>query len=329
MSIISMSHGGGGTLQNQLIRNEIAPRFANTMLQSLPDGAVTPEELVISSDSFVITPRFFPGGDIGKLAVAGSVNDVLVAGGIPKYLTCSLIIEEGLRLDELRRILDSMAAAAKICNVQIVTGDTKVVPRGNGDGVYINTTAVGFKRHGMLLQQSRFVCGDKIIVSRSIGEHGLSVLAQRYDLECGNLTSDCACLDKVVETLHDTAGSSLKFMRDATRGGVLGIIDEIFYNTACGAVVNEESLPISPEASAAAKLLGIDPGFAACEGCLTAVISSDRAAECVEKLRELKQCRQAAIIGEVTADQGVLLRGVWGSLRKLHIPAGDQLPRIC
>ena len=329
MSKITLAHGGGGSLQNDLIRQEIAPRFSNSILAELPDGAVTPENLVISSDSFVITPRFFPGGSIGKLAVAGTVNDILMAGGVPKYLTCSLIIEEGLELDELRRSLDDMAEAARKSNVFIVTGDTKVVPPGAGDGLYINTAGVGFKRSGIELGKSRLVPGDKIIVSRSIGEHGLCVLASRYNLDCGALQSDCAILQNPVQKLCKTAGSDLKFMRDATRGGVLGIVDEIFEKSPCGAVISEESLPIAPEAGAVARLLGIDPGFAACEGCFVAVVSGDKAEDCVNVLRQDELCRNAAIIGEVTADKSVMLQGSWGALRKLQVPSGDQLPRIC
>ena len=194
--IITLAHGGGGKLQNDLIRNEIAKRFANDMLDSLPDGAVTPEGVVISSDSFVITPRFFPGGNIGKLAVAGTVNDLLMAGGIPKYLTCSLIIEEGLSIDELRTILDSVQSEASAAGVKIVTGDTKVVPSGSGDGIYINTTGVGFKRQGMTLDRQSFNIGDKIIVSNNIGEHGLCIMANRYNLDCGTLQTRNFCRAK-------------------------------------------------------------------------------------------------------------------------------------
>ncbi|MBE6366638.1 MAG: hydrogenase expression/formation protein HypE [Lentisphaerae bacterium] len=333
MSVITLAHGGGGSLQNELIRQEIVTRFSSPLLASLPDGAVTPEGLVISSDSFVITPRFFPGGNIGKLAVAGTVNDVLMAGGIPQYLTCSLIIEEGLELDELRKILDSMAEMAAACKVSIVTGDTKVVPRGSGDGLYINTAGVGFKRTGLTLGVERFAPGDKIIVSGSIGEHGLSVLASRFGMDCENLSSDCACLDKVVDVLvgNTDNGSGIKFMRDATRGGVLGITAEIFEKSACGATLYEDKLPVTATAAAVAKLLGIDPGFAACEGRLVAVVSSEYAEKCVKMLAEnVADARSAAVIGEVTAQPGsVKMCGAWGTLRKLVVPAGDQLPRIC
>ena len=330
MSTITLAHGGGGTLQNSLIRNEIASRFTNSMLSSLPDGATTPEDWVISTDSFVITPRFFPGGNIGELAVTGSVNDVLMAGGIPRYLTCSLIIEEGLELEELRIILDSMQSTAEKCRVKIITGDTKVVPQGAGDGLYINTTAVGFRRSGMMLGKERLQAGDKIIVSRTVGEHGLSIMASRCQLNCGTLTSDCAPLTAAVECLHKTAGSGLKFMRDATRGGVLGIIEEIFENTPFGAVVYDDELPVLPQAAAVAKLLGIEPGFSACEVCMVAVTSAETADECVSTLHSVPGCSAAAVIGEVSAENTIIqLRSSWGALRKLQVPAGDQLPRIC
>lgn len=333
MSVITLAHGGGGTLQNELIRHEILQRFRSPLLADLPDGALTPENLVISSDSFVITPRFFPGGNIGKLAVAGTVNDVLMAGGIPKYLTCSLIIEEGLELAELQQILDSMAQTAEACGVSIVTGDTKVVPRGAGDGLYINTAGVGFKRPELNLGSSRFVPGDKIIVSGSAGEHGLSIMAQRFEMDCPELKSDCGVLTDAVAALIKASGngSKIKFMRDATRGGVWGITAEIFEKSACGAVLYEDRLPVQPQTGSVAKLLGIDPGFAACEGRLVAVVSSDCAEECVKQLAEnVPDCQHAAVIGEVTDTPGqVNLCNSWGSLRKLSVPSGDQLPRIC
>ena len=332
MSKITLAHGGGGRLQNELIRSEIASRFANPLLASLPDGAVTAEGLVISSDSFVITPREFPGGNIGKLAVIGTVNDILMAGGIPKYLTCSLIIEEGLELAELQKYLDSMAKAASDCGVLIVTGDTKVVPAGSGDGLYINTAGVGFKNPLLALDRSRITPGDKIIVSRSMGDHGLSVMASRFGLDCGKLQSDCQCLAGCVETLtaQTNSGKELKFMRDATRGGVLGITSEIFENSALSAKLYSDIFPVTPEADAIAKLLGIDPGFAACEGCLVAVVSSSCAEASVKALQQLPGGGKAAIIGEVEAGDGsVMLCNSWGARRKLIVPDGDQLPRIC
>ena len=330
MSKITLAHGGGGSLQNDLIKKEILGRFSNPLLDPLPDGAVTPEGLVISSDSFIITPRFFKGGDIGKLAVTGTVNDILMAGGIPRYLTCSLIIEEGFDTDELGKILDSMKLCADSCGVAIVTGDTKVVPAGMGDGLYINTAGAGFKRPGMVLDRKRFNSSDKILVSRSAGEHGISIMAERCGLESDALASDCAPLCKVVEILHETAGTELKFMRDATRGGVYGILQEIFENTPFGAVLEEDTLPVTPAVDAAAKLLGLSPGFAACEGCLAAVVGSACADECVKKLQTLPGCSMAAVIGEVTDDPGrVLLRNSWGALRQLQVLSGDQLPRIC
>ena len=329
-NIISLAHGGGGTLQNDLIREEILKRFSDPLLAPLPDGAITPEGIVFSSDSFVVTPRFFKGGDIGKLAVTGTVNDLLMAGGIPRYLSCSLIIEEGLSLEELQKILDSMKETADACHVSIITGDTKVVPRGAGDGIYINTSGIGFKRSGMKLGAERIGVGDKIIVSGAAGEHGLSILAERYGLESGTLASDCAFLGEAVEVLFKTAGEGLKFMRDATRGGVWGIVKEIFENAPCGVVLDEEALPVTPEAAAVSKLLGVDPGFAACEGCFAAVLSADAADRCVATLRELPRCRRAAVIGTAAGAPGeTVLKNSWGALRELKMPAGDQLPRIC
>ena len=327
---ITMAHGGGGTLQNDLIREEIIKHFSHPLLAPLPDGAVTPEGLVFSSDSFVITPRFFKGGDIGKLAVTGTVNDILMAGGIPRYLSCSLIIEEGLNIEELRRILSSMKETADSCGVSIVTGDTKVVPKGAGDGIYINTSGIGFKRPGITLGAERIEVSDKIIVSGPAGEHGLSIMAERYGLESGTLASDCACLGKAVELLSQRAGEKLKFMRDATRGGVWGIVKEIFENAPCGALLEEEALPVTPEAAAVAKLLGVNPGFAACEGCFAAVVAKDAAEECLAALKEVPGFAHAAFIGEASGARGeTVIKNSWGALRELKPPPGDQLPRIC
>jgi hydrogenase expression/formation protein HypE len=222
-----------------------------------------------------------------------------------------------------------MQSEAGKAGVLIVTGDTKVVPNGSGDGIYINTTGVGFKRPGMMLDRQRFSVGDKIIVSNNIGEHGLCIMANRYNLDCGKLESDCQVLTPAVEALFASAGSDLKFMRDATRGGVLGIISEIFENTPFGAIIEEEKLPVSKEVAAIAKLLGIDPMFAACEGCFTAVVSSECADECVKALQNIPGSSNAAVIGTVAENENILLQSQWGALRKVIVPAGDQLPRIC
>ncbi len=327
---ITLAHGGGGRLQNELIEREILSRFGAPELASLPDGAVTAENLVISTDSFVVSPRFFPGGDIGKLAVIGTVNDVWMAGGIPRYLTLSLIIEEHFALAELRRILDSAAAAAKACNVAVVTGDTKVVPQGAGDGLYVNTTGIGFRHPVLALGRQRFAAGDKIIVSGGVGEHGMAILAARHQLDAPGLKSDCASLADTVQEICKTTPAGVKFLRDATRGGVLGIVCEIFARGGFGATLEEAAIPLAPEVAALAKLLGIDPFFAACEGRLVAVVAQDMADECVKRLAVLPGGGRAAVIGEVTAEANkVKLRNAWGLERPAVVPAGDQLPRIC
>ena len=327
---ITLAHGGGGRAQNDLIAAEILPRFGAPELAELPDGAVTPEGLVISTDSFVVTPRFFPGGNIGKLAVTGTVNDILMAGGVPRYLTLSLILEEGLPLAELRRILDAVRDTARQAGVAVIAGDTKVVPRGAGDGVYINTAGVGRRNPALRLSRSRFAPGDRILVSGGIGEHGMTILALRHKLDAPELKSDCQLLADAVQEICKTAPAGVKFMRDATRGGVLGVIAEILERSSCGAAVEESALPMRREVAALAGLLGIDPGFAACEGRLVAVVEESAAEDCVRALRTLPGGELAAVIGEVTAEPGrVRLRGKWGLDRPLLVPAGDQLPRIC
>jgi len=327
---VTMAHGGGGRAQNELIRAEILSRFGAPELSELPDGAVTPEGLVISTDSFVVTPRFFPGGDIGKLAVTGTVNDIYMAGGVPRYLTLSMILEEGLPFSELRAILDSVRDTARAAGVAVVTGDTKVVPRGAGDGIYLNTAGIGGKNPVLNLSRSRFKPGDRIVVSGGMGEHGMTILALRHKLDAPELRSDCQVLADAVRKLCETAPEGVKFMRDATRGGVLGVTVEIMERSGLGAVIDENTLPVRKEVAALARLLGINPGFAACEGRLVAVVDSDMAEECVKALRALPGGELAAVIGEVTdGAERVTLRNAWGLERPLVVPAGDQLPRIC
>ena len=327
---ITLAHGGGGRAQNDFLKEEILSRFRAPELAELPDGAVLPDGLVVSTDSFVVTPRFFPGGNIGKLAVTGTVNDIYMAGGVPRCLTLGMILEEGLPFAELRAILDSIRDTARAAKVAIVTGDTKVVPRGAGDGVYLNTTGIGRRNPALKLSRSRFAPGDRIVVSGGMGEHGMTILALRHKLDAPDLKSDCQSLADAVQEVCKTAPAGVKFMRDATRGGVLGVTAEIMEGSGLGAVIDESALPVRKEVAALARMLGIDPGFAACEGRMVAVVAPDAADDCVKALRALPGGELAAVIGEVTAQAGrVTLRNAWGLERPLLVPAGDQLPRIC
>ncbi len=325
--MITLAHGGGGRAANELIRREILGRFGGGALDSLPDGATLQNGLVFSADSFVVTPRFFPGGDIGKLAVCGTVNDISVAGGIPQYLSLSLILEEGFAREELGRILDSVKATAAEAGVEIVTGDTKVVPRGAADGIYLNTSGIGRKREGLNLGRNRFQPGDRLLVSGTIGEHGMAILAARHGLG-GTLKSDCAIIAPMVAAAAEAAAEGIKFMRDPTRGGVGGVAWEIVEDSACGLELDESTLPLSPGVKTVAGMTGIDPLFSACEGRVLVLASAGAAPPILAAWQKID--RTASCIGVLNSDAGkVTLRGELGFARLLIRPEGDQLPRIC
>lgn len=327
--VITLDYGSGGQQTSRLISEMILPRFKNAALDALGDAAVIDgaSELVFSTDSFVVSPAVFPGGDIGKLAVCGTVNDVCMGGGKPLYLSLSLIIEEGLPLDTLESILDSAARTAEAAGVQIVTGDTKVVERGNGDGIYINTAGIGEKRLELSTKQIRE--GDAILVSGNVGDHGTAVLlARNPGLLDADIRSDCAPLYAEAEALA-ALGDKLRCMRDPTRGGVATTINEFAEDTGLGIALTESAIPVDPSVRAACDLLGIDPLYAACEGRLLAVVSQDAAEEAFAILKRFRP--EAAIIGHATSEHPgkVLLRTKIGAGRILAKLSGAQLPRIC
>ena len=323
--IITLDHGSGGKKTAQLIQDMILPLLSNDALSPLGDGAVIPgaEKLVFSTDSFVVTPCFFPGGDIGKLAVCGTVNDVAMAGGEPKYLSLGFIIEEGLPIAQLERIIHSIAETARQANVHVVTGDTKVVEKGKGDGVYINTSGIGFlRRPGLSAANIR--PGDKILLSGTAGDHGAAIMLARHaSLAGGELQSDCALLHEAALALGRLSG--LRVMRDPTRGGIATALNEFAGDCALGSELNEEAIPLSPAVEGACELLGLDPLYCACEGKLLAAVAPEQADEALEILRSFPVGKNAAIIGEVTdIHPGRLtVRTAFGKL------SGAQLPRIC
>lgn len=328
--IVTMAHGGGGRAETELIEQEILSRFGDGPLAGLPDGARLPGGLVFSTDSFVVTPRFFPGGDIGKLAVCGTVNDLYMAGGTPRYLSLSLIIEEGFPREELGRILDSAAAAAKACGVSVATGDTKVVPRGGADGIYLNTAGIGIADPRWTPDRSRFRPGDRILVNGGIGEHGMAILAARHGIGGEGIVSDCAGLGPFVEAALAVAPGAVKFMRDPTRGGVGAVVQEMMSGSPAGAELREADLPLRPAFRALGGMLGIEPLFVACEGRMVTVADADGAEAILAAWRSLPGGESAAEIGELTGTPGrVTLRGEWGGRRLLIVPDGEQLPRIC
>ena len=329
--IITLDYGSGGVKTARLIEEILLPAFKNTALDSLGDAALVPggEQLVFSTDSFVVTPWRFPGGDIGKLAVCGTVNDVCMAGGDPRVLSCGLILEEGFPLDDLRAIVESMARAARQAGVQIVTGDTKVVERGKGDGVYINTAGIGVLRTPGL-GRAALRAGDAVLVSGSVGCHGAAVLAARSGLPGGGaLRSDCRCLRELSAAALDAGG--VRILRDPTRGGVATTLNEFVEGGPLGIELEESAIPVDAPVAAVCDLLGLDPLYAACEGRLLAVAAPERADAVLAALRALPGGEGAARIGAVTARRPgtVALRTALGGSRLLPKLTGAQLPRIC
>ncbi len=329
--IITLDYGSGGKKTSALIDELIVPAFDNPELSALGDGAVLEgaEKLVCSTDSFVVSPLFFPGGDIGKLAVCGTVNDLLMCGGEPKYLSLALIIEEGLPTVELERVIASIKAAAAGAGVKVVTGDTKVVERGRGDGLYINTTGIGFLRHPALGPRNMRE-GDVVISSGTLGDHGTAVMLARGGLLEGKVESDCASLGGAVHALF-ASGSQVRVIRDPTRGGAATTLCEFVEGSSLGIELDEDAIPVRPDVSAACELLGLDPMYCANEGKLLAVVSPESVAGAIEALRWAPEGRNCAVIGRVGAAHPgrVVMNTRLGGTRVLQKLSGAQLPRIC
>ena len=328
--IITLDYGSGGKKTSSLIDSLIVPMLRNEALEQLGDAAVLPgaEKLVFSTDSFVVNPCFFPGGNIGKLAVCGTVNDVSVAGGEPKFLSLSYIIEEGFALDDLKMITESVAETAAKAGVLVVTGDTKVVERGKGDGIYINTAGIGFLRIPGL-SPANLREGDSVLVSGPVGDHGTAVmLARSSHLVQGSLSSDCAPLHEETKALG-ALGTALRVMRDPTRGGLATTINEFIENTALGIELEEEAIPVRGAVKSACDILGLDPLYCACEGRLIAVVSSESAGEALAILKDFNE--DAAVIGKVSAAHPgkLTVRTRLGGSRIAAKLTGAQLPRIC
>lgn len=332
-NIITLDYGSGGLKSSRLITEKILPKLQNPALSQLGDAAVLPvtDQIVVSTDSFVVTPRFFPGGDIGKLCVCGTVNDVCMAGGDPWYLSLSFILEEGLPMEELERIIDSIAKAAEEAGVQIVTGDTKVVEKGTGDGIYINTTGVGVL-HTPGLGAWNIKPGDAVIVSGNIGDHGTSVmLARNSNLLQADVVSDCGCLKEPALALGSALGSALRVMRDPTRGGLGTTLNEFIEGTKLGIELQEKDIPVSHSVNMVCELLGLDPLYCACEGRLIAVVAEEKAEQAVQILKGFEISKDACIIGHVCEEHPgkLVLRTPFGGGRIIGKLTGAQLPRIC
>jgi hydrogenase expression/formation protein HypE len=337
---VLLGHGGGGQLTAELIGRLFLPGYGNEVLAALEDaatlrldsgnGAKGPR-LAFTTDSFVVRPLFFPGGDIGRLAVHGTVNDLAVSGAWPQCLSAAFILEEGLPLDTLRRIVSSMREACQEAGVTLATGDTKVVDRGKGDGVYITTTGIGLVPEGRSLSIRHARPGDRILVSGTIGDHGIAIMSVREGLEFETvLESDTAPLTSLARAVLDACPET-RCMRDPTRGGISSTLNELAGASGVGILIEEEAVPVRPEVKGACEMLGLDPLYVANEGKLIAVVPPEAAERVHDALRRDPLGRDAAVIGEVVADHPgmVVLRSRIGGRRVVSLLSGEQLPRIC
>ena len=339
---ILLGHGSGGKLSAELIRDIFLPAFQNPVLARLDDQAIVTvngQRIAITTDSFVVKPLFFPGGDIGSLAVHGTVNDLAMGGATPLFLSAAFIIEEGFSMDDLRRVVNSLRQAASEAGVQVVTGDTKVVEKGKGDGLFINTTGIGLVPEGVDLSADLARPGDKVLLSGSIGDHGIAILAQREGLEFETqIQSDSAALHTLVAnilgvTSHVTPNVTrdIRCMRDPTRGGVSSTLNEIAERSQVGIELEESSLPIHEQVRGACELLGLDPLYVANEGKLIAIVAPEASDAVLQAMRRHPLGTEAQIIGMVKKENAglVTMRTPFGTTRIVDMLAGDQLPRIC
>lgn len=336
MNEVQMAHGSGGQAMQQLIGELFMQAFANPWLAEQEDQArldltalaAGGDRLAFSTDSYVIDPLVFPGGDIGKLAVCGTANDVAVSGAIPRYLSCGFILEEGLSMATLKQVVESMAATARSAGIAIVTGDTKVVQRGAADKLFINTAGIGAIPATLHWAAASLQPGDVLLASGTLGDHGATILNLREGLGLdGELTSDCAVLTPLIETLRDLPG--IKALRDATRGGVNAVVHEFAAACGYGIELQESKLPINPAVRGVCELLGLDALNFANEGKLVIAVARDSAELALSRLRAHPLGKDAAMIGEVVEQQGVRLAGLYGVKRLLDLPHAEPLPRIC
>jgi hydrogenase expression/formation protein HypE len=334
---ITLSHGSGGKATHNLIEGVFAPAFSNPLLDPMDDAAVfsingTGQRLAFTTDTYVVSPLFFAGGDIGKLAVHGTINDLAMAGAEPLYLSAGFILEEGFPISDLRRIVASMASAAADAGIAIVTGDTKVVQRGKADGLFINTAGVGIIRATWPLGQTQLQPGDKVLLSGPIGDHGISIMLARESLEIEtDVESDTAPLHTLVAALLAAVGDGVHCLKDPTRGGVATSLNEMALGSEVSIGLDEQAVPIRPGVRGACELLGLDPLTIANEGKLLAIVAPEKAELALAALRAHPLGREAAIIGTVQAEPPgmVFLRTDIGGMRVLDMLVGDPLPRIC
>jgi hydrogenase expression/formation protein HypE len=332
--VITLGHGSGGILTHRLLQTGVFDVLKNEWLDQQHDGASFEinGNVAFSTDSYVVSPIFFPGGNIGELAINGTVNDLAMCGAMAKYLSLGFIIEEGLHTEEFWQVLSSIKTAAQKANVKIVTGDTKVVERGKGDKLFINTSGIGIIHPNAKIHHNRIEVGDKIIVSGNIATHGIAIMSVRKGLEFeSDILSDTAALNYTVKKLLDRFASDIKFLRDPTRGGVASVLNEIAELTRLGYKIDQRNLPIDEQVEGACELLGLDPLYVANEGIFLAVVKNEIAVDFLKTLTDDTNGVNARIIGEVIAQHPgkVILKSLVGGSRVVSYLAGEQLPRIC
>lgn len=327
---ITLAHGAGGQLSSDLLHEIILPHFDNSILNELHDGAKI-GKLAMTTDSYVVRPIFFRGGDIGKLSICGTVNDLAVTGAVPKYISVGLIIEEGFALDDLKKILQSMSTAANEADVKIVTGDTKVVGKGQADGIFINTAGIGELIHGVDISAKQICAGMKIIVSGFIGDHSTTILAERHGLQLPpNIKSDCAPLNKLISEML-AVEPNIAMLRDVTRGGLAAVLNEISQAANSEIVIEENNIPVRAEVQGVCDILGFDALELANEGKIIAIVPADSAEKILAVMKNNSYGKNSAIIGEVTENKSarVGLKTKIGSIRIVDTPIGNLVPRIC
>jgi hydrogenase expression/formation protein HypE len=332
--VITLGHGSGGLLTHKLLQSGVFDILQNDMLNQQHDGAQfeLSGKFAFSTDSFVVSPIFFKGGNIGELAVNGTVNDLAMCGAIPQYLSLSFILEEGLKTSELAAIIQSIKLAADKAEVKIVTGDTKVVEQGKGDKIFINTTGIGVLHEKANIHHNRISAGDAIIISGGIANHGIAIMSEREGLEFEtNIESDTRPLNHIVKKLLDEFGTDIKFLRDPTRGGVASVLNEVAEITRLGVEIEQSKLPIATQVEGACEMLGFDPLYVANEGIFIAIVKNEIAEKMLSILQSETFGKEAAIIGNINHNTPakVLLKSNIGGRRVINYLTGEQLPRIC
>jgi len=332
--IVTLGHGSGGKLTNDLLDKGVFNLFENDALQQRHDGAFLDLEgkIAFTTDSFVVNPIFFPGGNIGELAVNGTVNDLAMCGAVPKYISLGLIIEEGMKMDDLWEVLAGVKVSADKVGVQIVTGDTKVVEKGKGDQIFINTTGIGVVHPDVDFRMERIEAGDKVIISGPLAAHGMAIMSVREGLTFeSDILSDTRPLNGMTSALLEKFGRDIKLLRDPTRGGVATVLNEIAKSGKVGVELTEKHFPINKQVSAACEMLGLDPLYVANEGIFLAVVNNDIAESFLTIIKTFDYGKEASIVGEVIAEHPgkVFMKSTIGGRRVVGMMAGEQLPRIC